>query len=82
MRILVKVLALALLASPAYAQNMGGMDGGGTGGKGGGKGRNSSQNTEQQKAGQQKKAAEDAYKAGLQRIPDAKEKYDPWRRER
>jgi hypothetical protein len=42
--------------------------------------RNSSQNTEQQKADQQKKkAAEDAYKAGLQRIPDAKEKYDPWR---
>ena len=77
MRILVTVLALVLLASPAYAQNMGGMGGGG---KGGGKGRNSSQNTEQQKADQQKKkAAEDAYKAGLQRIPDAKEKYDPWR---
>jgi hypothetical protein len=78
-RILVTVLALVLLAGPAYAQNMGGMGGGGMGGKGGGKGRNSSQNTEQQKADQQKKkAAEDAYKAGLQRIPDAKEKYDPW----
>jgi hypothetical protein len=76
-RILVAVLTLILLASPAYAQNVGGMGGGG---KGGGKGRNSSQNTEQQKADQQKKkAAEDAYKAGLQKIPDAKEKYDPWR---
>ena len=79
MRFLAAVLALALLASPAHAQNMGGM-GGGTGGKGGGKGRNSPQNTEQQRADQQKKkAAEDAYKAGLQRIPDAKGKYDPWR---
>jgi hypothetical protein len=70
MRFLAAVLALALLASPAHAQNMGGMGGGGTGGKGGGKGRNSPQNTEQQKADQQKKkAADDAYKAGLQRIP-------------
>ena len=54
------------------------------GGKGGGKGRHSSpQNTEQQKADQQKKkAADDAYKAGLKIIPDAKEKYDPWRNAR
>jgi hypothetical protein len=38
------------------------------------------QNTEQQKADQQKKkAADDAYKAGLKIIPDANEKYDPWR---
>jgi hypothetical protein len=45
------------------------------GGAMGGKGRNSSQNTEQQKGDQQKKkAAEDAYKAGLQKIPDAKGK--------
>ena len=78
MRILVVVLTLILLASPAFAQNMGAM-----GGKGGGKGRNSSQNTEQQKADQQKKkAADDAYKAGLKIIPDAKEKYDPWRNAR
>jgi len=83
MRILAAVLALVLLVGPAYAQNMGGMGGGGMGGKGGGKGRNSSQNTEQQKADQQKKkAAEDAYQAGLQRIPDARDKHDPWRNAR
>ena len=50
------VLTLVLLASPAYAQNMGGK---------GGEGRNSPQNADQQKAEQQKKnAAEDAYQAG------------------
>ena len=77
MRILGAALALALLLSPAYAQNAGGMGGMG-GGKGGGKGR-APQNSEQQKADQQKKkAADDAYKAGLKMIPDAKEKYDPW----
>jgi hypothetical protein len=55
---------------------------GGMGGKGG-KGRNTPQNTEQQKADQQKKkAAEDAYKAGLKTIPDAKEKFDPWKNAR
>jgi hypothetical protein len=76
-KIFVAVLALVLLASPAYAQNVGG-----TGGKGG-KGRNAAQNSEQQKADQQKKkAAEDAYKAGLKMIPDAKEKFDPWKNAR
>jgi hypothetical protein len=71
MRLLAATLTIALLAGPAYAQNAGGM---------GGKGRNSSQNTEQQKADQQKKkATDDAYKAGLKIIPDAQEKYDPWR---
>jgi hypothetical protein len=80
MRILGAVLALALLLSPVYAQNVGGM--GGMGGKGGGKAR-APQNSEQQKADQQKKkAAEDAYKAGLKMIPDAKEKYDPWKNAR
>jgi hypothetical protein len=80
MRILGAVLAIALLLSPVYAQNAGGM--GGMGGKGGGKGR-TSQNSEQQKVDQQKKkAAEDAYKAGLKMIPDAKEKYDPWKNAR
>jgi hypothetical protein len=83
MRILGAVLALAMLLGPVYAQNAGGMGGmGGMGGKGGGKGR-PSQNPEQQKADQQKKkAAEDAYKAGLKMIPDAKEKYDPWKNAR
>ena len=70
-KILVAVLALVLLFSPACAQNMGGK---------GGKGRNAPQNSEQQKADQQKKkAADDAYKAGLKTIPDAKEKFDPWK---
>jgi uncharacterized membrane protein len=78
MRILGAVLALALLLSPVYAQNAGGMGGG----RGGGKGR-APQNSDQQKADQQKKkAAEDAYKAGLKMIPDAKEKYDPWKNAR
>jgi hypothetical protein len=79
MRILTAVLALVLvMGPPVYAQNAGGMGGG----RGGGKGR-TSQNPEQQKADQQKKkAAEDAYKAGLKMIPDAKEKYDPWKNAR
>jgi hypothetical protein len=86
MRILGAVVALVLLLSPVYAQNAGGLGGGGLGGgmggKGGGKGR-APQNSEQQKADQQKKkAAEDAYKAGLKMIPDAKEKYDPWKNAR
>jgi hypothetical protein len=81
MRIFVVTLIIALLAGSAFAQNMGG--GGGFGGKGGGKARNSSQNTENQKADQEKKkAAEDAYRAGLQRIPVSKEQYDPWRNAR
>jgi hypothetical protein len=79
MRILGAVVALALLLSPVYAQNAGGM--GGMGGKGGGK--RAAQNSDQQKVDQQKKkAAEDAYKAGLKMIPDAKEKYDPWKNAR
>ena len=74
MRILAAVLTFILLASPLYAQN--------AGGRGGGKGR-ASQDSEQQKADQQKKkATEDAYKAGLKMIPDAKEKYDPWKNAR
>ena len=74
MRILAAVLTLALLANPVYAQNVGG--------RGAGKGR-APQNSEQQKADQQKKkAAEDAYKAGVKMIPDPKEKYDPWKNAR
>jgi hypothetical protein len=74
MRILASVLTLALLANPVYAQN--------AGGRGAGKGR-ASQNSEQQKGDQQKKkATEDAYRAGLKMIPDAKEKYDPWKNAR
>jgi nitrate reductase cytochrome c-type subunit len=78
MRIVAVALAVILLATATYAQDAGGVGGG----KGGGK-RNSSKNTEQQKEDpQKKKAAEDAYKAGLKTIPDAKEKYDPWRNAR
>jgi len=48
------------------------------GGKGG-KGRKPAQNTEQKTADKAKqKAADEAYKAALKRIPDPKEKYDPW----
>jgi hypothetical protein len=39
--------------------------------------------SQQQKTDQQnKKATDDAYKAGLKMIPDAKEKYDPWKNAR
>jgi hypothetical protein len=77
MRYLIAMLILAVLAGSAHAQAVGGVGGGG---KGGGKGRNAPQNTEQRKADQQKKkSAEDAFKAGVKRIPDPKEKYDPWR---
>jgi len=79
MRVFAAVLALVLVVGPVYAQNAGGLGGGGMGGKGGGKG----QNPGQQKADPQKqKAAEEAYKAGLKRIPDAKEKFDPWKNAR
>ena len=65
------------LATSTYAQDAGGLGGG----KGGG--RRSSQNADQQKEDpQKKKAAEEAYKAGLKAIPDAKQKYDPWRNTR
>jgi hypothetical protein len=61
MRILAAILTFILLASPLYAQNVGG--------RGGAKGR-ASQDAEQQKADQQKKkATDDAYKAGLKMIP-------------
>jgi hypothetical protein len=83
MRLFVLMLTLALMTGSACAQGMGGggMGGGGMGGGGkGGKSRNAVQNTDQQKAAQQKrKAEEDAFKAAVQRIPDPKEKFDPWR---
>jgi hypothetical protein len=74
MRILAALLVIAFLTGNADAQNVGGK---------GQKGRNSSQNSEQQKAEQQrKKEIDDAYKAGLGKIPDPKAKYDPWRNTR
>ena len=71
-RVLVAAITIALLASGAFAQDAGG-------GKGG-KGRKSQQNTEQQNADKAKqKAADEAYEAAVKRIPDPKEKYDPWK---
>jgi hypothetical protein len=83
MKLIIAILALALMVVFACAQNIGSTGGMGGGGRGGGKGRNATQNTEQQKADQQKKkAAENAYKAGLKAIPETKEKFDPWRNAR
>jgi hypothetical protein len=58
------VLLLELLASPAQAQ-MGGKR---------------SRGAEETKSDQKKKSDVDdkAYKAALERIPEPKEKYDPW----
>jgi hypothetical protein len=78
MKLIIAILTLALMVTFACAQNIGSTGGIGGGGRGGGKGRNAAQNTEQQK----KKAAENGYKAGLKAIPDAKEKFDPWRNAR
>jgi hypothetical protein len=76
MRVVSVALALAIVTGSAFAQEMremGSM-------KSGGKGRHGAQNSEQQKIDQaKKKAAEDAYKAALKGIPDAKTKDDPWR---
>jgi hypothetical protein len=78
MRFLVAAIATAMLASPAFGQDASGI-GGGVGGKGG-KGHHAQQDTEKSKADKDKqKAADEAYKAALRRIPDSKEKYDPWR---
>ena len=62
-RLMVAVAALALIAAPAHAQ-MGGKRG----------------KTEDKKPDDSasKKVDEKAYKAALERIPDPKEKYDPW----
>jgi hypothetical protein len=71
MRILLAVLAIALLAGTADAQEMGGR---------GGKGRGPAPNGgDQQKTEQQKKQIDDAYKSAIGRIPDPKTKYDPWK---
>jgi hypothetical protein len=73
MRFLVTALIIAMMANTAYAQ-----DASSLGGKGG-KGRKAQQDTGQQKADKDKqKAADEAYKAALKRIPDPKQKYDPW----
>ena len=58
----VAVGVLALLAAPAHAQM-------------GGKLRHNDDNKTEQKKPQ---VDDKAYKAALERIPDPKEKYDPW----
>jgi len=73
MRIFLAMLAIAVLAGTAGAQDMGG-------GRGGGKGRGGPPNgDQQQKTEQQKKQIDDAYKSAIGRIPDPKTKYDPWK---
>jgi hypothetical protein len=58
----IAALALALLTMPAYAQL------------------NDKRHAHDEKKGEDKKPAVDdkAYKAALERIPEPKEKYDPW----
>ena len=48
-------------------------------GGGGHKGRGSAQNSQQKADPQKQKAVDDAYKSAINRIPDPKEKYDPWK---
>ena len=59
------IVALALLAAPASAQ----FGGGGKRNRGGDDKKNEAKTP---------KVDEKAYKAALQRIPEPKEKYDPW----
>jgi hypothetical protein len=75
MRLFLAGIIIAMLANSTYAQDVStpgiGM------GRRGGKGRKPAQNTEQQAADKAKqKAADEAYKAALKKIPD--QKYDPW----
>lgn len=73
MRIFLAMLAIAVLAGTAVAQDAGA-------GGGGRKGRGAHQNAQTQQADpQKKKAIDDAYKSAVSRIPDPKEKYDPWK---
>jgi hypothetical protein len=72
MRIFLAMLAIAALAGTAVAQERTGIDGR--------KGHGSQQNAQQQQADQQKKkTVDDAYNSAIKRIPDPKEKYDPWK---
>jgi hypothetical protein len=66
MRALIAALAITLLAAPALAQGHQ---------RGGGK-----PEQREQAAAQKRKAeeAEKAYRAGLEKIPDANVKQDPW----
>ncbi len=61
----VLAVTLGLLATPAAAQL-------------GGKRNRADEPKEDPKAAKRSAAEERAYKAALERIPDPKEKYDPW----
>jgi hypothetical protein len=63
---MVAAAMLALIAMPAHAQ---------MGGGGGKRHQGDDKKTDQPAA---KKVDEKAYKAALERIPEPKEKYDPW----
>jgi hypothetical protein len=61
----IAVAMLALIVAPAHAQ-MGGKRG------------KTEDSTKTDSTQKQKKVDEKAYKAALERIPEPKEKYDPW----
>jgi hypothetical protein len=67
MRIVIAVIAIAMLTTGAYAQGMG---------KGGKNPQQTEQKTDDQDA---KKASDAAYKKALKVIPAASEKPDPWK---
>ena len=62
----VAVAMLALMAMPAYAQ------------MGGGGGKRHQSDGDKKTDQPTKKVDDKAYKAALERIPEPKEKYDPW----
>jgi hypothetical protein len=63
-KLMIAAAVLALVAAPAHAQ------------MGGKRGRTADDKKTDQSAS--KKVDEKAYKAALERIPEPKEKYDPW----
>jgi hypothetical protein len=63
--VMAAAVTLGLLAAPAAAQM-------------GGKGMRPSEKPADPEAAKRKAAQDRAYKAALERIPDSKEKYDPW----
>jgi len=71
MRIVLAVLAIAVMAGAVHAQDAGGR-----------KGRGSHQKSDQShQTDQQKKAVDDAYRSAVKGMPD-KEKPDPWKNAR